>query len=169
MTPDEQRKQQIETLKAITDPYIRKIETVLGYPANALELVIYNEVSGKWDRDVIVSRQGMTNKTFSIKETARSYDITTFKMTQLPGCCGFVISYEAYVYSSGHRKLGVNTIAYALRKEIAKYAGYTAMISTSVPKYFQSHRAPEKNNAKTVWEIVNKRTSNQVVMQIVNL
>ena len=94
--------------------------------------------------------------------------IASFQLTQLPGCCAYVVSTGSYI-SVPYRKRGLGTILNNFRIDIAKHLGYTAIICTDLDNNVPQRKILEKNGWKDVHSLTNKRTDNFLHLTIKDL
>lgn len=88
--------------------------------------------------------------------------IVDFSLTQMPGCCGILISHNVYVGKSFEGK-GVNSFLQGIREKIAKENGYTSLMCTTTSENKAEVHILEKYGWSCVDKFVNKRTGNTVL------
>lgn len=94
--------------------------------------------------------------------------ISTFNVVPFPGCCALCISTGARVYEP-YRDRGVNILANKIRQEIAKIAGYTAMVCTDIKNNTPTRKMLERNGWQDVYEVTNRRTGRLLAMSVKSL
>jgi len=96
--------------------------------------------------------------------TTDNTSVSGFRLIELPGCCGVVVSTGAYV-DPRFRNKGIGTILNKLRVEIARARGYTVMICTINDRDDgRMERLLRRNWWEEVFSFINKRTDNTVTM-----
>lgn len=90
-----------------------------------------------------------------------------WQMVMLPGCCALCIS-TAVTALQYHGK-GVNNFANKIRQEIAKIAGYTAMVCTDVDTNERERKTLAKNKWADVYKVKNRRTLHNVILSVKEL
>ncbi len=91
-----------------------------------------------------------------------------FYMTQLPGCCGVMVSHGSSVFTAFQKK-GLGTILNDFRKTLARNFGYTILLCTDKVTNIPSRKLLEKNGWKDLLQFRNNRTGNRVALSMVNL
>jgi GNAT superfamily N-acetyltransferase len=119
------------------------------------------------DEAVLQYEKGLDNQAFfeaffDVKDGAR---LGYWYMSPMPGCCGVVVSH-GLVMEASFRGNGYSKAFMALRFEVAKKLGYSAMVATALTSNF-----PEIiSSAKAGWKLGpvfrNKRTTRDVAFQI---
>lgn len=106
--------------------------------------------------------------TFILKTiNSRGY-IASFKLVEMPGCCGICISTGASV-DGAYRNRGLGKVLNQFRKEIANYLGYTVLLCTDVDKNVAQKRILDKEGFKHVHQFTNKRTGNVVNISVFDI
>ncbi|GAI02626.1 unnamed protein product [marine sediment metagenome] len=83
----------------------------------------------------------------------------------MPGCCGVIVSTEAYV-NYDQRGKGIGDVMHRLRIELAADRGYTCMICTDITANEPQAKIIKKNGWKLVHDFNNKRTANPVSIHV---
>ena len=86
-------------------------------------------------------------------------------LSQLPGCCGVVVSHNSYI-ARDLRGYGLGDYFHKERLKSAKAQGYSCIMATTVSTNLAEIHILEKNGWKKVHEFVNKRTNNTVQVWI---
>jgi hypothetical protein len=94
--------------------------------------------------------------------------IADFKLIQLPGCCGVLVSYNSYVYFT-YRNRGMGKILNEFRQEIATYLGYTVMLCTDKDSNEPQSKILKSQGFKSVHQFTNRRTDNLVNISVLDL
>jgi hypothetical protein len=92
--------------------------------------------------------------------------IASFKLTQMPGNCGIIVSHSTYVDYT-YRKKGIATIFQTMKEKLAQYTNYTVMYATTVISNEYEIKVLEKSGwvkAPNSFLFTNRRTSNEVTM-----
>ncbi len=131
-----------------------QIEAIVGFPVKIIQ-------TGS-----IFSLQRAANAKTPLPEGAPATDrenavLATWRMCQLPGCCGVVVSYHAHVLPPFARK-GLGKLLNKLRIKLAWEAGYTAMVCTDKRNNEPQQKILAANNWKLVHEFRNRRTTYMV-------
>ena len=123
--------------------YTRKIIEQLNLPKNTtLELL---QVRGDYNRRAHLHQQwfgsyncGMFHITINNKEL-----LYEFNLSEMPGCCGIVISTTCKIHSDYQNK-GLNKVLTDLKESMAYRAGFTVMLVTEITH--ENHRADTSRN-----------------------
>ena len=94
--------------------------------------------------------------------------ITSWGLYEFPSCCAFCVSTQAYV-TPKFRGVGVNTLSNALRQQIAKNYGYSALICTDIESNVAERKTLIANGFSDIYQIKNKRTGNIVNISVKKL
>lgn len=92
--------------------------------------------------------------------------IATCRLTQLPGCCGVLVSNGAYSF---RQKRGLGTLMARLRLDIAKSFGYTTLLCTDIQDNVPQRKILAKLGYNDLFSFVNRRTNNKVAISAINL
>jgi len=93
--------------------------------------------------------------------------IASFRLTEMPGCCGVVISTGAWTHDE-FRKRGIGTALNRFRMAIAKATGYATMICTAIDDGI-TEKILDKNGWTRAARFVNRRTDNPISIFVVPL
>lgn len=129
---------------------------------NAIEPLINEEV------DVILDDsqfQALSCKVNLAGSNPWNGGVVSFHLTMLPGCCGYLVSHESFVYYEFRRK-GIATVLQSIKEEIAREEGYTHMMCTTMASNMSQNRILEKHGWTKVHEGVNGRTNNNLYMWV---
>lgn len=88
-----------------------------------------------------------------------------YNLTQLPGCCGVVVSNGAWI-EGNVRGNGLGDYFHRERISLSEFMGYTVMMCTTVSSNEAENHILEKNDWKKVHTFQNKRTGNTVFIWI---
>ena len=102
------------------------------------------------------------------KVTVQGNKVSTFKLYQMPHCCGIAISCNAFVEEQ-YRNKRVGSVLNNLRQEIARANGYTILICTDIAKNDHQRKLLKTNGWEDVLEFKNKRTGNTVYLAYIGL
>lgn len=72
--------------------------------------------------------------------------VSTFSITQLPGCCGIGVSYHALIYIK-YRNQGLGSILNRLRIELARRSNYGLLICSDIDANIPQNRILMKNGS----------------------
>ena len=98
---------------------------------------------------------------FEIIDIDKGLIVTKFKLVQMEGCNGIVISKNVAIYE-GYKGKGYGSILCDLREQISAYMGYSAIMCTCVLGNLPQQKILAKNNWVIVSEFLNKKTNNLV-------
>lgn len=98
----------------------------------------------------------------------RGNTLTSWSLYEFPSCCAFCVSTQARV-EKPYIKKGVNTRSNLFRQELAKDAGYSALICTDIETNTAERKTLAKNGFKDIYTISNKRTGNTVLISVKEL
>lgn len=96
------------------------------------------------------------------------HKVASFKLYQLPHCCGVIVSCNAFV-ETGYRGKRVGTALNNLRQDIARALGYTMMICTDIDANTHQRKLLATNGWTDAFDFVNKRTNNKVYLAYIRL
>jgi hypothetical protein len=94
--------------------------------------------------------------------------VTSFRIRQLPGCCGVGVSTGVEVREQ-YRNKGVSTLMNKFRQEYAKLLSYGVLMCTDVETNIAQQKVLEKNKWKKLHSFRNPKTSNQVAIHLIDL
>jgi len=94
--------------------------------------------------------------------------ITTFRIKQLPGCCGVGVSTGVEVRPT-FQNMGVSTLMNKFRQEYAKLLSYGVLLCTDVESNIAQQKVLKKNKWKKLHSFRNPKTSNQVAIHCIDL
>lgn len=94
--------------------------------------------------------------------------VVNFRLQELPGCCGILVSYNTAVYPK-YRGKGVNSFLQGIKEKIAEANGYTVLVATTRADNAAEIHILEKYGWVRSYDFVNNRTRNPVVFYIKNL
>lgn len=121
--------------------------------------------------DIESSNRGALLFTISYNTTDNHYlrtTIASFKIAEMPGCCGVAISYNAYVAGSMTEK-GIGTMLNRYRIGLARRMGYSVLIATDTKRNKTQRRILRRNNWGVAFEFMNRRTTNIVCFDYIKL
>jgi len=102
-----------------------------------------------------------------IRKKRERLEVAHFRLVEMPGCCGVVISTGAYT-DENFRQRGIGTALNKFRMAIAKAIGYTTMMCTAVDDGI-TEKILAKNGWSKIGGFVNRRTNNSISMYSVML
>lgn len=94
--------------------------------------------------------------------------IFSFKLTEFPGCCGIMTSFNVSV-NPLYRNKGLGTELHNYRKVLSKVNGYTTMICAYADHNEAQYRILKNNNWENVYTFTNNRTSNRIIVSCCDL
>lgn len=94
--------------------------------------------------------------------------IASFKLYQLPHCCGILVSCNAFV-SEKLRGRRVGTTLNTMRQDIGRALGYTIMLCTDLAKNTPQRKLLATNGWKDILKFQNRRTKNELYLAYVGL
>lgn len=122
------------------------------------------------DKKHIDIQQEDYNHTMSIwiSNTNEQINIAQFNLTEMPGCCGIIISYGTYICPA-YRNKGLGKKLAVLKQRLAKEWGYTVMICTDIAENKPQRKILDHNNWETVASFKNRRTANPINIDVKHL
>lgn len=90
----------------------------------------------------------------------------SFSLVCLPGCCGILVSTNAYV-AAKYRQKGIGRILNEMRISIAYLWGYSCLLCTDIVNNHVQQKILNKNNWQEIYKFINTRTSNNVAIHVV--
>ena len=102
-----------------------------------------------------------------IKSKVNKIVVARFKLVEMPGCCGVVISTAAFT-DPDYQKRGIGTSLNKFRIAIARAVGYSTMMCTAVDDGI-TEKILNKNHWIKTGTFVNKRTNNSISMYTIPL
>lgn len=103
---------------------------------------------------------------YTIFNKKSGYGVACFTLTQLPGCCGVLVSTGAWV---GYTGRGIGTLLNKLRIELAKNMGYGILMCTDLTDNIAQRRILEKNGWKDIYDFTNPRTGNHIAVSVYDI
>ena len=89
----------------------------------------------------------------------------SYKLDQLPGCCGVVVSNGAFI-DKDQRGVGLGTFFHNERIELSKYLGYSCMMATTTNNNLTEQHILKSSGWNNVHSFTNRRTGNRVQIWI---
>ena len=93
------------------------------------------------------------------------YTIAQFRLTQFTGCCAFMFSTSTAVSAKWQNK-GIGTILMGLKQYISKAANFSALVVTDKKSNLAEVGLLRKCGFRELYEKLNRRTGNTVIMWI---
>lgn len=93
------------------------------------------------------------------------YIVSSSTLVQVPGCCGLCLSTGATVKEE-LRGLGIGSIMSELRIEVAKLAGFSAIMCTDVKTNTPQQAILAKMGYERIFEFNNTKTGNDIQIHI---
>lgn len=94
--------------------------------------------------------------------------LSTFKLYQMPHCCGILVSCNALV-SIPWRNMRIGTVLNNLRQDIGRALGYTVILCTDIETNAPQRRLLATNGWKDILDFKNRRTGNKVYLAYISL
>jgi GNAT superfamily N-acetyltransferase len=94
--------------------------------------------------------------------------VAVFDMTELPGCCGVIVSYHSQVREE-HRKKGMGQFLLEARMSAARNKGYGLMMATVEHNNTVERKLLESNGWISKGEFRNPKTGHVIATYQVNL
>ena len=94
--------------------------------------------------------------------------ITSFKLYEFPKCCAILVSCNAVV-TNNFVNLKIGTITNILRQDIARLLGYSCLMCTDVEQNKFQRQLLKTNGWSDIYNVMNKRTNNNVFLTVINL
>lgn len=119
---------------------------------------------GELDLSYIKDEQGL----FMLIKTRTDKNISTFRLLQMPGCCGICISTQNFIFDE-FRGRCLNNIFNKFRMNVARHLGYTILLCTDLHDNEPQKKTLVKNGWKDIYSFVNNRTGNLLNISVVQL
>lgn len=100
--------------------------------------------------------------------TYRGEEVSTWKLYQMPHCCGIMVSCNVNITENfRHKRIG--TTLNILRQDIGRLLGYSCILCTDIEQNKYQRRILATNGWKDIHNVVNKRTQNRIYISVINL
>lgn len=96
------------------------------------------------------------------------YYIASFKLIQLPGCCGICVSTGNYIHEA-YRGKKLNNLLNQFRIAVAEHCGYTVLLCTDKATNASQKATLARNGWKDIYQFKNNKTQNLVDISVVQL
>jgi len=110
----------------------------------------------------------LATATFRINLVDSRQILSSFSLTQLPGCCGVMVSFHSYV-SVDHRGKGIGSFLHGVKVGVAKESGYSSILCTDVEGNLPQEAILNKNGWEKIATFNNARTLNDVAIHFKDL
>lgn len=94
--------------------------------------------------------------------------ISWFSLSELPGCCGILVSHNAHVCQE-YRGRGVGTLLNELRIHMAHKFRYSILLCTTDIYNKAENKVLDRNKWKSIQKFKNERTGNSISVNSVDL
>ena len=94
--------------------------------------------------------------------------VATWKLYQLPHCCAICVSCNAFVEPKWRGKR-LGTTLNSLRQDIARGLGYSLLMCTDITKNEHQRKLLATQGWKDLYQVLNRRTRNTVVISVINI
>jgi hypothetical protein len=94
--------------------------------------------------------------------------IASWKLYQMPHCCGIVVSCNATV-DKVYQNRGIGTVLNQLRQDIGRSLGFSLMMCTDIDSNQYQRKLLKTNGWRDLYDFVNRRTKNRVIISCINL
>lgn len=123
----------------------------------------FREANNNSDKglDATVTIQRWTTSQFYNSLQTYNWIWTSYTLTTLPGCCGVVVSTNAFVNVNAQGK-GLGDYFHKERLELMEELGYSCGLCTVTSENWKEIQILKKNDWKKVHDFLNKRTGNTV-------
>jgi hypothetical protein len=144
---------------------------IFGYPQDRVDLL--SELDPEKllyyvkNNDNIAYRLVIEKLPGFVKRKVEVIEVAHFKLAEMPGCCGVVISTGAWTEPK-YRQRGIGTALNKFRMAIAQAIGYSTMMCTAVDDGI-TEKILAKNGWTKIGGFVNRRTNNSISMYSVML
>lgn len=147
----------IEQIKNIEDKYLDLVSKLIGKENLSISKV--GELDAKGTVDV-------QNVSYGINSDKTC--IARFCLSDMPGCCGVVVSTGSYI-SYDYRGKGLGKLLNQMRKEICKAEGYGLLVCTDIAYNIPQQKVLKRNGWKRASSFINPRTDNHIYLHTYNL
>lgn len=122
----------------------------------------------KWGREVVTGamQSKFPEGSYTLMDGTKT--AASFKLVQMPGCCGICISTGAFVYEE-YRGKGLGTLLNKLRIEMARQMGYGILMCTDVAKNKAQRKILTGNDWQDILYFTNPRTKNDIYVSVFDL
>ena len=126
-------------------------------------------IAGVFDlnKDTIDKRDWMLGE-YKIAEAPTADALASWKLYQLPHCCGICVSCNAWVHPDW-RGRGNGKLLNQLRQQIARSMSYSLLMCTDVETNAAQRGVLRSNGWKDLHTFVNSRTNNTVIISVIDL
>lgn len=153
--------QKIATIKSY---YARELGKLLGTEDFKF---IWRPLQGDGRKSIFDPSFGFLSGWYQLADQA-GFEAAGFYLTQLPGCCGVLVSHNAHIVS-GQRHKGLGTLLQAMRIDMAWVMGYTILLATDKVYNTYQRRIMAKHGWKDLTNFTNRRTGHVVAVSVLQL
>jgi len=136
--------------------------------SNILCATLFNRMIVDDDVDISIQPEHQTNLLFIIRFKHPERLVAHFRLSEMPGCCGMLISYNSHIYYD-YRRNSLGALLHRYRIQLARRLGYTAIISTDVENNPAQSKILKRHGWKKIWIFTNMRTGHGVLMHCKNV
>lgn len=145
-------------MKTITERYIKLIKGLLKI--DELSIDITNSLEAKGSNYI-----GELNCIICISKYKQ---ISFFRLIDMPGCCGIIISTSSFIHLE-YRNKGLGLLLNQMRIELSQYLGYGLLICTDIEDNKHQQKILTKNKWSKIDSFINPRTKNKVNIHSIKL
>jgi len=102
---------------------------------------------------------------FYLTDSFSEEEIASFKLIEMPGCCGICISTKALVNYRCRRK-GIGTLLNRFRKELVQLLGYGVLICTDLEDNDPQKKILDSEGFQHIYSFINPRTKNRLNISV---
>lgn len=159
--------------KSVLDKYKKLVAGLLEVKADNVDFWIRKtDITPvpAWEKigDSIPSRKLMNFAIGEYRMTVRDREASTWKLYQMPHCCGIIVSCNVHVVVDFRNKR-LGSLLNTFRQELGRLLGYSCMMCTDIETNDHQRRILATNGWKDVHNVINKRTNNRIYISVINL
>ncbi len=156
-------------MKELLDKYKKQISDKIGCKSE--DILFCDDFSNREVQTLDYYKpHGGTPQSYSVRIIIddKQHYISTFKLYEMPHCCAIMISCNVDVKEK-YRNKGIGTILNKFRQEIGLLLGYSLLLCTDIEQNTHQRRLLKNNGWKDIYNVLNKRTGNNVFISVINL
>ena len=152
----------------ILDKYLTIVSSLLDINKEELLITV--------DKEIIGSLPAYTKPEFPVNWSLGTYELVTkenkliasWELYQMPHCCGIMVSTKAFVVEQ-YRGKRVGGVLNQLRQDIGTHLGFSLMFCTDIVQNIHQRQLLNTQGFQDIYAFVNRRTTNTVILSVINL